>query len=142
MCVLRAAGKHFDVDACMMKSKLQPCLVYHKGEAKNPKSTKKIYKWPDSGINVVVSNASFENFRRQIRDAIQFLIKNKTEIRKLVKFEGVDGVELDFPTSYNPEQFIQDYFFPSELIALASQLGLELRLSEYPESNEKKKSRT
>ncbi len=137
MCVLRAAGRHFDVDAYMMKSKLQPCLIYHRGEPKLKKTTPKKYKWPDSGINVVVSNASFENFRRQIRDAIQFLIKNKTEIRKLIKYKGVEGVELDFPTSYDPSKWIQDYFFPAELIALASQLGLELRISEYPESNEK-----
>ncbi len=137
MCVLRASGKHFDVDAYMMKSKLKPCLVYHRGEPILKKTNPKKYKWAGSGINVVVSNASFENFRRQIRDAIQFLIKNRTEIRKLIKYEGVEGVELDFPTSHNSQKFYQDYFFPAELIALASQLGLELRISEYPEANEK-----
>lgn len=136
MCTLRASGKHFDVDAFLKKSKLQPCLVYHRGEPKSQANPKK-YKWPDFGINVPVSNASFENFRRQIRDAIQFLTKNKTEIRKLINFKGVEGVELDFPTSHDRDKFIQDYFFPAELIALACQLGLELRISEYPESNEK-----
>jgi len=136
MCVLRAYGKHFNVDAYMEKSKLKPCLVYHKGEVKNPKPIKRIYKWPESGINVVVSNASFENFRRQIRDAIKFLIKNKSEIKKLRKFKGVEGIQLNFPTSHDRDQFIQEYFLPAELIALASELGLGLAISEYPESNE------
>jgi hypothetical protein len=136
MCVLRAAGKHFDVDTFLRKSKLQPCLVYHRGEPKSHANPKK-YKWTVSGINVPVSNASFKNFRRQVRDAIQFLIINKAEIRKLFKFDGVEGVELDFPTSHDSDKFLQEYFFPTELIALASQLGLELRISEYPESNEK-----
>lgn len=132
MCVLRAYGKHFDVDAFMEKSKLQPCVVYHRGERRTKK-----YKWTTSGINVPVSNASFENFRRQVKDAIQFLIKNKAEIRRLNKFKDVEGVELDFPTSHDSAQFYQDYFFPAELIALAFQLRLELRISEYPESSEK-----
>jgi hypothetical protein len=137
MCTLRASGKYFDVDSFVKKSKLKPCLVYHTREAKNPKPIKKIYKWPDSGVNVPVSNASFQNYRRQIRDAIKFLIKNKTEIRKLINFKGVESVELDFPTSHDRNNFIQDYFLPAELIALACQLGLELRISEYPESDEK-----
>ena len=134
MCTLRAAGKHFDVDSYMKKSTLKPCVVYHRGE---PKTKTKKYKWTASGINVPVSNASFENFRRQIRDAIQFLIKNKTEIKKLRKYKGVEAVELDFPASHDSGKYIQDYFFPATLIALAYQLGVELRVSEYPESNEK-----
>jgi hypothetical protein len=136
MCVLRASGKHFDVDTFLKKSKLKPCLVYHRGEPKSQVKPKK-YKWPDSGINVPVGNASFENYRRQIRDAIQFLIKNKTEIKKLSKFPGVESVALDFPTSHDRNKFIQDYFIPTELIALSCQLGVELRISEYPEPNEK-----
>ena len=88
MCVLRAYGKNFDVDTYMTKSRLEPCLVYHRGE---PKKRTKKYKWTTSGIHVPVSNTSFENFRRQVRDAIKFLINNKAEIKKLTKFKGVEG---------------------------------------------------
>ena len=88
MCVLRAYGKNFDVDTYMTKSRLEPCLVYHRGE---PKKRTKKYKWTTSGIHVPVSNTSFENFRRQVRDAIKFLINNKSEIKKLTKFKGVEG---------------------------------------------------
>ena len=133
MCVLRAYGKQFDVDTCMSKSKLKPCLVYHRGE---PKTKTKKYRWSDSGINVPVSNAAYENFRRQVKDAIQFLIKNKEEIKKLKKFKGVDGVQLDFPVAHDHNKFIQEYFFPAELIAIAATLSLGLGISEYPESNE------
>lgn len=136
MCTLRAGGKHFDVDAFLINSKLQPCLVYHRGEPKSKNNPKK-YKWTSSGINVPVSNASFENFRRQIRDAIKFLTKNKIELIKLIKCKGIDGAELDFPASHDRDKFIQDYFFPAELITLACQMGLELRISEYPDSDEK-----
>jgi hypothetical protein len=85
-----------------------------------------------------VSNASFDNFKKQISDAIQFLIINKTEIQKLTRYKGVEGVELDFATARERDTFLQEYIFPAELIAIASKLGLEIRLSAYPPSDEKK----
>ena len=136
-CTLRAGGKYFDVDSFLSKSKLRPAAIFRRGEPRashNPKSKKLAH----SGINVGVSNASFENFTRQIRDAIQFLIKNKTEIQKLTRYKGVEGVELDFATARERDTFLQEYIFPAELIALACKLGLEIRLSAYPPSAEKK----
>jgi hypothetical protein len=134
-CTLRAGGKHFDVDAFLSKSRLKPCAIFRKGEPRashDPKSKKRTHY----GINVSVSNASFEKFKRQISDAIQFLIKNKTEIQKLTRYKGVEGVELDFATTRERDTFLQEYIFPAELIALASKLGLEIRLSAYPPSDE------
>jgi Domain of unknown function (DUF4279) len=133
-CTLRAGGKHFDIDAFMSKTKLKPTAIFRKGELRasnDPKSKKRTH----SGINVSVSNAPFENFKRQVSDAIQFLIKNKTEIRKLTRHKGVEGVELDFATARERDAFLQEYIFPAELIALASKLGLEIRLSAYPPSD-------
>ena len=135
MCTLRAYGKQFDVDAFVKKSKLKPCVVYHRGEPKSKTNPNKS-KWTASGINVPVSDAEFDNFKQQINDAIQFLTKNKEEIRKFINIKEVEGLELDFPTSHNRDKFIQNYLFPTELIALAFQLGLELKISEYPESDE------
>jgi len=134
-CTLRAGGKHFDVDVFLSKSKLKADAIFRKGEPRashNPKSKKRTH----SGINVSVSNASFGNFKRQISDAMQFLIKNKTEIVKLVRCKGVEGVELDFATARKRDAFLQEYVFPAELIALASKLSLDIRLSAYPPADE------
>ena len=133
-CVLRASGKQFDVDAFLKKSKLDPCAVFRRGEPKskiNPKSKKNTY----SGINVPVSNASFDNLRRQIKDATTFLLNNKAEIRKLTKFKGVEGVGLDFGIRKR-DTFTQSDEFPAELIAVAGSLGLSIMLSQYPISDE------
>jgi len=136
MCVLRVAGKHFDVDAFIKKSKLEPCNVYHRGEPALRTKPRK-YKCSQSGFTVSVSNASWKNFRRQIGDAIQFLTKNKAEISRLKKFAGVEAVVLDFPTFYNEKKLMQAYDFPVELIALAYQLRIGLWISEYPDPESK-----
>jgi hypothetical protein len=137
-CVLRASGKHFDVDNFLKKSKLQPCAIFRRGEPKF-KNKPKGKKRTSSGLNIPVSNAAMTNFRRQVKDAIQFISKNKKEIGKLIKAKGIEGVELDFGTSRDEKTFVQEFSFPVELTALASSLGLEVRLSSYPVSDDKKK---
>ncbi len=136
-CVLRASGKNFDVDSFLKKSKLQPCAVFRRGEPKfmnKPKGKKRTM----SGLNIPVSNAAMTNFRKQVKDAIQFMSKNKKEIRKLINAKGIDGTELDFGTSRDEHTFLQEFVFPIELTVLASSLGLEVRLSSYPVSDDKK----
>lgn len=134
-CTLRAGGKHFDVDGFLSKSKLKPCAIFRRGEPRSSHDAKS-KKRTHSGINIPVSNASLDNFRRQIRDAVQFLIKNKAEIRKLTQFKGVEGVELDFGTSRKEDTFILEFLFPAELTALSGNLGVEIRLSSYPVSDD------
>ena len=137
-CMLRANGKNFDVDKFLKKSKLQPCAVFRRGEPKfsnKPKGKKRT----SSGLNISVSNASLTNFRRQVKDAIQFIDKNKKEIKKLIQTKEIEGVELDFGTSRDEHTFVQEFAFPVELIARAGNLGLEIRLSSYPVADDKKK---
>ncbi len=133
-CVLRAAGKDFDVDAFLAKSKLSPCAVFRKGQPKgsDPKSKKLRY----SAININVSNASFKNFKKQVKDAIKFLEENNTEIKRLARTKGLDGTpELDFGVEHQ-NVFVQSDCFPAELVSLAGKLGLGLMLSQYPVSDE------
>ena len=135
-CVLRALGKQFHVDEFMVKSKLSPCAIFRKGEliGSGPKGK----KHNRSGVNIEVSTASFDNLKRQIKDAIKFLIKSKTEIRKLAGAEGLDGPpELDFGIRKR-DSFTQSDCFPSELITLAGGLGLSIRVSQYPIDDEEK----
>lgn len=127
-CVLRAAGKYFDADAFLKKSKFKPLAVFCRGEPKSKYNPCRINI--ESNINIAVSNASFGNMKRQIRDAISFLTKNKTEIQRLMRFKGIEGAELDFACHKN-EKFLQEVEFPPELIELAASLSLSIKLSQY-----------
>jgi hypothetical protein len=127
-CVLRAAGKDFDVDAFLKKSNLEALAVFRRGEPKSRNNPRRINR--QSSVNIEVSNASFDNVKRQVKDTINFLTENKTEIQRLLKFKGVEGAELDFASNKN-DQFLQEVEFPSELLALASSLCLSIKLSQY-----------
>ena len=134
-CVLRASGKNFAVDKFMHKSNFIPLAIFRRGEPKSKNNPRR--KNIQSSINIAVSNASFDNIKRQVKDAVSFLTKNKAEIRRLMRFKGVEGAELDF-ASHRTDKFFQEIEFPSELIALAASLGLSVKLSQYPKPiNEK-----
>ena len=127
-CVLRAGGKEFDVDEFIKGTTLLPCAVFRKGELIGSKNL----KCSVSGLNIEISSASFDNFDKQIKDAVKFLKENKREITKLIKAEGLDGTpELDFAVNRS-DAFTLSYCFPADLVALVGSMGLGIRISQYP----------
>jgi hypothetical protein len=69
----------------------------------------------ESGFNFSVSNAGFDEFDRQKTEAVEFLIQNEAEIRRLVDFAGVTGVVLDFGIAWRDVAAQSDQF-PAELV--------------------------
>jgi hypothetical protein len=130
-CVFRANGSNFLVDSFLEGSDLVPCAVYRKGEPRfsASKSQEKVNK--SSGLQVDVSEADFDNLHGQIQDAISFMQKHKTELERLCKFPGVEGVSLDFGIARRDVVAQYDYF-PPELLYLAGRLGIGIELSQYP----------
>ena len=80
-CVRRASGDSFDVNSFLKKSVFKPYLTYQKGNFLSP-SAKKRYK--ESGFNILVSEASGKDFKRQTSDAITFLQTYSRELRRLI----------------------------------------------------------
>jgi hypothetical protein len=129
-CVLRAFGKHFNVDGYLRQTPFTTYYAYRQGEPRF-KSKPKGEKNRTTGINIVICNGSFDSLSRQIKAAISFLKKNRIEIRRLAKFVGLDGAPvLDFGINKRdfPGQFDR---FPAELVSLAGKLGLAIELSQY-----------
>jgi hypothetical protein len=129
-CALRASGRSFDVDEFLRRTSFRDYHVYRKGELRfesNPKSKKNTR----SGINIVISHGSFDNLNRQIKSVITFLEKNKAEIGRLVRFEGLDGAPvLDFGINKRDYPGQCDRF-SAELISFAGKLGLAIELTQY-----------
>ena len=126
-CVLRANGDSFQAEKFLEGSTLVPCNIFRRGE---PKAQNRV--WDTSGITVVVSNASGDDFALQVHDAIEFLRSNRKELFRLRSFAGLEEMELDFGI-YRKNGFLQSSVFPAELIALASALGMGIELSIYGE---------
>ena len=122
-CVLRATGDNFQPSDFLRESTFEPCNVFRKDERKSASSV-----WDTSGITVEVS--SEDDFPAQVREAIIFLETNRTELLRLKQFAGLKNLSLDFGVG-GKDSFLQSYFFPLEIIHLASEFELELEVSVY-----------
>jgi len=126
-CVLRASGDHFDPQKFLNDSAFVPCNVFRKGERKAQNRA-----WASSGFTVVVSEASGDNLAQQIQDAIEFLRMHKEEVARVMRFEGVEDVDLDFGVD-RKNGFLQSSYLPPEVLTLAGALGIGVEISIYGE---------
>ena len=81
-------------------------------------------------VNVAVSEASFTDLSRQIRDAVDFLKKHQAILKSL----NAQG-SLDFGIARR-DVAAQTNHFPSDLLGLVSELELGLDVSIYEVSSE------
>ena len=129
-CVLRVAGRDFDVDTCR-RGALVPSAVYRRGEARFstlPRARKNL----ESGFSILVSKTNASPFADQTEDALSFLALHRRAIRALRRHEGVESAVLDFRLEQPAEFTGQGQVFPEALVRLAGGLGLGLELSFYP----------
>ena len=131
-CVLRAAGRDFDIDSFLNSSALKALVVYHRGEQQFPDAP--IHLMEQSGMNISVSEREFSNLAGQIEDATRFLSENASELERLRAFPGVERLELDFPI-VDRDAPVQTDLFPADLLLRMGNLKIALRVSRYPESS-------
>ena len=128
-CMLAITGYKLNIDK-LLRFKLVPDTTWVKGEARissRPNGKKRL----TSGAKYLVSDAGFDNFKKQKSDTIKFLKHNKNIITKIMKMKKVDGGTLDFGIEMRDVAAQYDSFCP-ELIKLAGELGLGIELSQYP----------
>ena len=139
MCVLRAWGKNFDVDRFLKRSPWKPCAIFRRGEKRGILGNKKN---AESSFNLGVSEASWLDLAAQVRDATKFIQKHKSELRRLKRFPGVEGVVLDFPVEDRMSENKMTYTIqiPEAFIQVAGGAGLSIEVSIYVPSRRSKKS--
>ncbi|QNF33437.1 hypothetical protein HUW51_12165 [Adhaeribacter swui] len=134
MCVLRISGQNLNVEKLILLIDQKPVSIYRKGEP-YLKSKPNGRKNKTSGINYNVSNASFDDLEKQIKDAIKFIKKYKAQIAEVTFDELVDGSTLDFGIDLRigyQNVAIQADSFPSELLKLLGELNIDLGFTLYP----------
>lgn len=132
-CVLRAAGRNFDVDSFLQSSSLELLIVYHRGQRRFPSS--KMTPDEESGMNISVSNREFSDLTGQIEDAMRFLTDHLEELTRLRDFPGLERLVLDFPVA-DRDVAVQRDGFPAALISLMGELRIDLHVSHYPRSQD------
>jgi hypothetical protein len=129
--VLRATGVHLDVDAFLAGSTLPVCASYRVGEPVLPRTKPDGHRRDTSGVHIDVSDADFDEFGRQVADAVAFLETHAARLQRLVGSPGVEDVTLDFGIARRDEA-VQVDRLPAELLRHCGRLGLSVELSHYP----------
>ena len=132
-CVLRIIGENLNVEE-LLKIDSNPDTYWKKGDSKlrtRPNNKKHLR----SGAHYCVSEAEFNEFEKQKKDVIKYLHENEEKIKAIQKLAGIESVFLDFGIEQR-DVFVQSDFFQPELIRLAGKLGLGIKLSQYPPSDE------
>ena len=133
-CILNIAGKNFDVDAFVDKSKLRPYRKSYKGQPKF-KTKPEGEKLTRSSMSIETSKAEFGNFKKQIDDTIRFLKRNKDKLAHVTLTKEIEYAVLNFGIDLRIDKkkvLTQSDTFPSELLKLAGDFGLDIELSIYP----------
>jgi len=133
-CVLRIIGQDLDVDAFILKSKLKSSRKGYKGEVVSPPK-RKIRKLKYSWVSITTSDASFNAFKKQIKDTWQYLKKNKEKLAVISETKGIQYAVLDFGIYLKMDKELVRYqtkYFPEEFVKLCGELGLGIELSIYP----------
>lgn len=128
-CVLHFTGDHVDIDALVGISPVEPATVFRRGEPRSSRPNSRLCV--TSGLNLLVSDADFEDFEQQQQDAIDFLTAHQLDIKKMRRLDGVTNASLDFGIAMRNVIAQSDQFEP-ELISQMAPLGLALVLGQYP----------
>jgi hypothetical protein len=135
-CVLRIDGSKFKVDDFLKSTDLKPYKIFRVGE--KIKIGKRKFK-ESNGCYFDLSQAEFNNFEQQRKDAIEFLKSHYNELEKVFGF-GLNENEnptIDFGTTtrMNDVSIQCDYLEP-ELLKLAGNLNFGIEISQYHPSIE------
>ena len=135
-CILHITGVRFDVDAFVAQSKVRPYKIFYKGEARF-KTKPDGAKLEHSGLSIEVSKADMDDAKGQIKDAINFLSRNRKKLDYISKIKGVQHAILDFGIVRKVDgdkHLMESHLLPNRLLQLAGEVGLSIELTFYAEN--------
>ena len=126
-CMLRISGADLDVATMLAQHALPGQKIWKKGEPRLLKGKFHTH----SGASVIVSDAEFDEFDRQVTDAIKFLELHAATLARIVAYPGTEEVALDFGIALYEDQVMMSSYLPPKFIRLAANAGVGVVLSYY-----------
>ncbi len=136
-CILRFCAPDCDINAIVSELSLEIDSVYRQGE---PKQIRKWGLHETSGLQIVASEAGFDQFKKQVSETTGFIENNISELLKLGKHaQALNGSLFLFDFGITTRMYdvaAQCDYFPAELVRLIGRLGAGIELSQYPPADE------
>ena len=130
MCFLKIHSNNHTFKKFCETTKTPVYSVFDKGEYRNKNKTRKSETFV---ISFDVSDAEWDDFPTQAKDAIKFLTQHFSELNSLISGIPDANGYLDFPlySRLNEEVVNQNDHLPKELISLAGKLNLGIEMATY-----------
>lgn len=132
-CVMTVSGKDLDIDEFVLITGLQPYLKKRKGEPRF-RTKPNGEKIEQSVLSLLISDAEFNKLAMQIEDAILYFKDHESNFALLGNVRGIDNISLDFGVESKingNSKLYETYRFPSKLLKLIGNLGIDVHLSIY-----------
>lgn len=129
-CILRISGRDFDVDEFLKTTGFTPVRVFRKGD---PTCSTESGVQEESGCNIKISSADFDEFERQKEDALKCLTDQFEQVELFRKYQG-ESADIDFGirTRFIEEEvYVHTDFLLPELLLVTGKLGIGIALSYY-----------
>jgi hypothetical protein len=128
MCLLKVYSNTNSFKSFKETTRIPVYSIYEKGDKQ---AKRKVHK--DFKISFDVSEKEWDDFKGQVQDAIDFLIKYRKDLKMLFKTHKITTAYLDFPIYSRLQGDIvnQNDHLPNELILLAGKLSLGIEISIY-----------
>ncbi|MCQ6960362.1 hypothetical protein [Mucilaginibacter aquariorum] len=132
-CILSIIGENFDVDSFIAQCGVKPYGIFYKDQLIHkdlPKSKKNKF----SGCSIGVSSAGFDEFNKQVDDAISYLNLNQKNLKLIPSISEIQFATLNFGIEYDIDKFVQSKYLPNTLLTLCADLGIGIELSIYQQT--------
>jgi hypothetical protein len=127
-CELGIYGIDFNVDEFVKNSGIAGFRKGYKGELRSGSKTEKN---EFSYAKITISNADFSDVRTQIKEAEEFLLKYKNNLKKIADNEVIEA-GIDFGANdFMENGMVKSFYFPPTLVAICAELKLSIELSVY-----------
>lgn len=87
-----------------------------------------------TAVSFLNSEADFDDLPQQAADALSYLELYGDQLKVIPRIAGIDVACLDFGVNEKSErsnQFCKTYHFPSKLLKLVGDVGIDIHLSVY-----------
>jgi hypothetical protein len=130
MCVLKIYSETKSFRGNPALDSLPVYSIYDKGDLRR-KRTGELYE--NYRVSLDISDADWDEFPRQVEDAISFLTKHKMALSEILQSTDDADAYLDFPlwSRISEEIVNQNDHIPRELIVLAGELRIGIEMALY-----------
>lgn len=129
-CYLSIIGKDLDVDVFVERTGMQNFQKKYKNDLS---STHRKKNSEYSSVSIKISDADFDNFNQQVKEAQSFLETYRDNLKCIADTSGIEYANINFGSNATLliKKNVQSFYLPVPLISLCAELNISIETTVY-----------